>query len=181
MTGWFLPPGAGPAGQIADALMPQIAQLAETWSSQIFWMLIFFGFIFFVIGRGMVPKVMATVETRDRQIASDLAAAEAARAAADAEEEAWRAEANRQRAEAQAVIAKLAAAKSSETKLAKANAKLDAKLAEAEAKIAEARSGALKEIEKVAAEAAGDIVSRVAGLSVDAKSATVAVKEALNG
>ncbi|MFN5820814.1 MAG: ATPase, partial [Novosphingobium sp.] len=56
--------------------MPQIAQLAETWSSQIFWMLIFFGFIFFVIGRGMVPKVMATVETRDRQIASDLAAAE---------------------------------------------------------------------------------------------------------
>ena len=163
--------------------MPQIAQLAETWSSQIFWLLVFFGITFFVIGRGMVPKVMATVETRDRQIASDLAAAEAARAAADAEEEAWRAEANRQRAEAQAVIAKAkaAAAKSSETKLAKANAKLDAKLAEAEAKIAEARNGALKEIEKVAADAAGDIVSRVAGLSVDAKSATAAVKEALNG
>ncbi|MEY4238714.1 MAG: hypothetical protein RL339_1315 [Pseudomonadota bacterium] len=163
--------------------MPQIAQIAETWSSQIFWMLIFFGFIFFVIGRGMVPKVMATVETRDRQIASDLAAAEAARAAADAEEDAWRAAANRQRAEAQALIAKakLEAAKASETRLAKANAKLDAKLTEAEGKIAEARSGALKEIEKVAAEAAGDIVARVAGLSVDAKAATAAVKEALNG
>lgn len=163
--------------------MPQIAQLAETWSSQIFWMLIFFGFIFFVIGRGMVPKVMATVETRDRQIASDLAAAEAARAAADAEEEAWRAQANRQRAEAQALIAKakLEAAQASETRLAKANTKLDAKLAEAEAQIAQVRSGALKEIEKVAAEAAGDIVTRVAGLTVDAKAATAAVKEALNG
>ena len=163
--------------------MPQIAQIAETWSSQIFWMLLFFGFIFFVIGRGMVPKVMATVETRDRQIASDLAAAEAARVAADAEEEAWRAQANRQRAEAQALIAKakLEAAKASEIRLAKANTKLDAKLAEAEAQIAQARSGALKEIEKVAAEAAGDIVSRVAGLSVDAKAATAAVKEALNG
>lgn len=163
--------------------MPQIAQIAETWSSQIFWMLIFFGFIFFVIGRGMVPKVMATVETRDRQIASDLAAAEAARAAADAEEEAWRAQANRQRAEAQALIAKakLEAAQASETRLAKANTKLDAKLAEAEAQIAQARSGALKEIEKVAAEAAGDIVTRVAGLTVDAKAATAAVKEALNG
>ena len=163
--------------------MPQIAQIAETWSSQIFWMLIFFGFIFFVIGRGMVPKVMATVETRDRQIASDLAAAEAARAAADAEEEAWRAQANRQRAEAQALIAKakLEAAQASETRLAKANTKLDAKLAEAEAQIAQARGGALKEIEKVAAEAAGDIVTRVAGLTVDAKAATAAVKEALNG
>lgn len=163
--------------------MPQIAQLAETWSSQIFWMLIFFGFIFFVIGRGMVPRVMATVETRDRQIASDLAAAEAARAAADAEEEAWRAQANRQRADAQALIAKakLEAAKASETRLAKANTKLDAKLAEAEDQIAQARSGALKEIEMVAAEAAGDIVTRVAGLTVDAKAATAAVKEALNG
>ncbi len=78
--------------------------------------------------------------------------------------------------------AKLDAAKASETRLAKANAKLDAKLSEAEAAIAAARSGALKEIEKVAAEAAGDIVARVAGgLKVDAKAATAAVKEALNG
>lgn len=163
--------------------MPQIAQIAETWSGQIFWMLVFFGIIFFVIGRGMVPKVMATVESRDRQIASDLAAAEAARAAADAEEDAWRAEANRQRAEAQALIAKAkaAAAKSSETRLAKADAKLGAKLAEAEARIAEARNGAVKEIEQVAADAAGQIVSRIAGLSVDAKAAKAAVKEALNG
>ncbi|MEL0210564.1 MAG: ATPase, partial [Novosphingobium sp.] len=35
--------------------MPQIAQLAETWSSQIFWLLVFFGITFFFIGRGMVP------------------------------------------------------------------------------------------------------------------------------
>lgn len=162
--------------------MPQIAQLAETWSSQIFWMLVFFGFIFFVIGRGMVPKVMATVEARDQQIARDLAAAEAARAAATAEEEAWRIESSRQRTEAQALVAKAKAeaAKASESRLAEANARIEAKLAEADARIATARSGALKEIEQVAAEAAGDIVSRVAGLSIDAKAANAAVKEALN-
>ena len=56
--------------------MPQIAQLAETWSSQVFWLLVFFGITFFVIGRGMVPKVMETVAQRDSQIAADLAAAE---------------------------------------------------------------------------------------------------------
>ena len=48
--------------------MPQIAQLAETYSSQIFWLLVFFGLVFFVIGRGMVPRVMATVGDRDKQI-----------------------------------------------------------------------------------------------------------------
>ena len=104
--------------------MPQIAQLAETYASQIFWMLVFFGFVFFVIGKGMVPKVMATVETRDKQIASDLAAAEAARTAADAQEEAWWVQANTQRAEAQALIAKAKAeaAKAAETRLAAARA-----------------------------------------------------------
>lgn len=59
--------------------MPQIAQLLDTWSSQVFWTLIFFGITFFLIGRGMVPKVMETVGMRDKQIADDLAAAQAAR------------------------------------------------------------------------------------------------------
>ena len=63
--------------------MPQIAQLAETYSSQIFWLLVIFGLVFFVIGRGMVPRVMDTVAMRDNQIAGDLAAAQAARDQAD--------------------------------------------------------------------------------------------------
>ena len=162
--------------------MPQISQLAATYSSQIFWMLVFFGFIFFVIGRGMVPKVMETVESRDKRIADDLAAAEAARKAADEQEEAWRVQSNAQRAEAQSLIAKAKAeaAGHSEKSLAAANAKIDAGLAEAEARISAARSGALKEIETVASEAAGDIVTRLTGTKVDAKAASAAVKEALN-
>ena len=52
---------------------------------------------------------------------------------------------------------------------------------EAEQRIAGARAGALEEIETVASEAAGDIVARLAGVTVDAAAARVAVKEALNG
>jgi len=163
--------------------MPQIAQLAETYASQIFWMLVFFGFVFFVIGRGMVPRVMATVEARDGQIASDLAAAQAARQAADAQEEAWRVQSNTQRAEAQAIIAaaKADAARKTEARLAKAGTAIDKRLAEADAKISTARTSALAEIEGVASDAAGAIAARIAGLKVDAKAATAAVKEALNG
>ena len=163
--------------------MPQIAQLSETIASQVFWMLAFFGFVFFVVGRGLVPKVMATAEARDSQIAADLAAADAARTAADAEEESWRVQANRQRAEAQALIAsaKAEAAKVTEARLATANAGIDARLGEAETRIASARDGALGEIEIVAAEAASEIVQRIAGATIDDMTARAAVKEVLHG
>ncbi len=161
--------------------MPQIAQLAETYASQIFWLLIFFGFTFFVIGRGMVPKVLATVEARDSQIAADLAAAQAARDEADRQEEAWRLRENENRANAQAVIAKgkADAAAKTEQRLAKAQTEIDAQLAEAETRIATARDAAMGEVETVAAEAAQDIVQRLAGVKVTKPAAAKAVKEAL--
>lgn len=161
--------------------MPQIAQLSATYASQVFWILLVFGFIFFVIGRGMVPKVMATVEARDKQIAQDLVAAETARKAAEAEEEAWRKRESANRAEAQAIIAqaKAEAGKAAERRLAEANARLDAHTAEAEARINAARDAAMGEIEAVAAEAATQIVARIAGISVDQTSARSAVQAAL--
>lgn len=161
--------------------MPQIAQLAETWSSQVFWLLVFFGITFFVIGRGMVPKVMETVAQRDDQIASDLAAAKAARDAADQQEEAWRVRENENRAAAQTILAKAkdeAAAKSERT-LKAAQTRIDAKLTEAETRIGEARTAALTEVEAVAAEAAQDIVGKLAGVKVTKPAASKAVKEAM--
>lgn len=161
--------------------MPQIEQLAATYSSQIFWLLLIFGLIFVVVGKGMVPKVMDTIAMRDKQIADDLAAAELARSNADAEEEAWRARENANRAEAQALIAraKAEAAAKTEKKLAAAQKRIDRKLTEAEDRIDEARAAAAAEIEDVASEAAADIVKRLAGIEVSAASAKAAVKEAL--
>ena len=54
--------------------MPQIEQIAATLSSQVFWLLVFFGLTFVFVGLGMVPKIMGTVDLRDQQIAGDLAA-----------------------------------------------------------------------------------------------------------
>ncbi len=161
--------------------MPQIAQLAETYSSQIFWLLVFFGITFFLIGRGMVPKVMGTVELRDKQIADDLAAAQAARDAADEQEEAWRARENENRAAAQALIAdaKGKAAASTEERLGEAQQRIDSQIADAEASIAAARRDAMTEVETVAAEATQDILARLAGAKVDKRTARSAVKKAL--
>ena len=72
--------------------MPQIAQIGEIYASQLFWLAIFFGAIFVVIGLGMLPKIQSTVDARDATIAADLEAARGARQAADSLEEGYRAE-----------------------------------------------------------------------------------------
>ena len=162
--------------------MPQIDQVAETFSSQFFWLLVFFGITYFLVGRSMVPKVMGTVQLRDKQIADDLAAAKAARDAADAQEEEWREKANANRAEAQAVIAeaKGKAQANTEAKMAEAQARLDTELAAAEKEIDAARSAAMDEIEQVASDATQSIVSRLAGQDIDEKLARDTVKKVLS-
>lgn len=161
--------------------MPQIEQIAETLSSQVFWLLVFFGLTFVLVGLGMVPKILGTVEVRDNQIAGDLAAAQAARDAATGDEEAWRQRENANRSAAQALIgeAKAKAAAANAAKLAETQGKLDMRLAEAEAAIAAARNSAMAEIEGVAADAARDIVARVAGTQVEPAAAEAAVKEVM--
>ena len=161
--------------------MPQISQLAETFSSQIVWLLVFFAITYFIVGRGMVPRVMDTMDRRSKQIADDISAAHAAREQADKEEEAWRARENENRARAQALIseAKAEAAAMSEKKIAAAQKRLDKKLEEADERIAASRNDALEEIETVATDATQDIVARLAGIKVAKPAAKSAVKESL--
>jgi len=161
--------------------MPQISQLAATYASQIFWLLIIFGLVYFGIGRGMLPKIEATVDARDKKIADDLAAAERARAAADTTEEAYRVRMAEVRAESVKATAdaKAAAARETEERVKAAGAMLADRGAEAEARLHAAQAQALAGIEDVAAEAAQDIVARISGINVDRVAATGAVKAAL--
>lgn len=161
--------------------MPQIAQIAATYASQIFWLLIVFGLIYFVIGRGMLPKIEATVDARDKKIADDLAAAQAARAQADATDAAYRARIEEARAAATktALDAKAQGASTMAARLKKADAELAVQAGEADATLKAATAQALAEIESVAVDAARDIVAKVSGLSVDPAAAQNAVKAAL--
>lgn len=161
--------------------MPQIAQIAETYASQIFWMLLTFGFVFFVIGRGMVPKVQATADARDAKISGDLDAAKAAFARADEAEADYRARDAESRTAAQATLAqaKAQAAKESEGKLAAADAEIAELIGAAEARIQAATQAAMAEIETVAADAARDMVARISGVNASDEAARNAVKAAL--
>jgi F-type H+-transporting ATPase subunit b len=161
--------------------MPQIAQIIETYASQVFWLLIVFGLIYFGIGRGMLPKIEATVDARDRKIADDLAAAETARAEADNTEAAWRAQMNDAKTDAQVAMAKAKsdASEASAARVAAADAKIGETLAAAEAKLAIAKSEAMASVETIASEAAQDIVAKLSGSKITPAAATKAVKAAL--
>jgi len=162
--------------------MPQLSQLGEVFLSQLFWLAIALGFIFFVIARGMVPKIQATVDAREKKIAGDLEAAQAARAEADETEAAWRERMDAARAEAGRLAqdAKQKSAQQTEKKVKAAADKLNLKIESSEAKIREAVESARAEIESVAAEATQEMVARLTGLKVDRQAAAEAVKAELN-
>jgi len=163
--------------------MPQITQLPLIFFSQLFWLLLVFGIIFFGIGRGILPKIQSTVDAREKKIAGDLEQAQAARAAADETEAAWRARIDAARAEAGRLAqdAKQKSAQDTEKKVKAAADKLNAKVETSEAKIRESLATARAEIETVAAEATREMVQRLTGITVDAKEAAIAVKAEMNG
>src|SRR5687768_13618895 len=85
--------------------MPQLEQLPTIFWSQLFWLAVVFGIVFFAIGRGMLPKIEATVDDREAKVVEDLAAAESARDQADETEAEYRARIDAGRAEALKVTA----------------------------------------------------------------------------
>ena len=163
--------------------MPQIDQLPYIYASQFFWLALVFGTIFFVIGRGMLPKIQATVDARDSRIAEDLANAERARAEAGEIEAAYRVRIEEGRSEALRVTqaSKQDVAREAETQVKAADAEIGAKTKAAEDRIRDASLAAMKEVETVAAEIAQDLVTKLAGVKVTKDRAAKAVKAAIHG
>lgn len=160
--------------------MPQIAQIASTYASQLFWLLVTFGLVYFVVGKGMVPKIVATVDARDARIAGDLAAAEQARRAADGTEAAWHAEMDAARAAAQAATAaaKSRASGAYDAQIKAADADLAERLNHHDLAIANAKNDALANLQSVAGEAAQAMVAKLTGVEVQPDVAVDAVRRA---
>ena len=159
--------------------MPQLD--VSTFASQIFWLIICFGTLYYLLSRKALPRVAEILEARQDRIAADLDEAQRLRVEAEAalaEYEEARAKAQ---AEAQALLAESQARLQTET--ARRQAELDARLAEqvatAEAQIAEAKQAALKEIRTSAVGIAQAAVEQLAGLKVTKKAAEAALRDVL--
>lgn len=145
---------------------------------QILWLSLVFGILYLIV-RGLLPKVQTVVENRRARIAADLREAEAARAAAEAATTGGSSAIAEARGRALSVTgqARDAANAATAAKLADVDAQLKAKADAAAETLSAQRTAAVKELDKVASEAAVDLVKRVAGLDVSNDEAAAAVKK----
>lgn len=164
--------------------MPQLSQVGAIYASQLFWLAIVFGLIYFGIGRAMVPKIERTIDDRRARIADDLAAAEAARSAARASDEAYNAGLDGARSQALKLVAeaKAKALAASDSSLKAGNAAQDEALAQATVRIQTAKNVALAGIESATVDAVEAIVTKLSGATPDRKAVEARVKaELANG
>lgn len=160
--------------------MPQLC--FEWFPNQIFWLVVTLVAIYFVLSRIALPRIAAVLAERSGTITNDIAAAEEFKLKAAEAEKAYEKALADARAEAQAIAAEARAEvqKDVDAAIAKADAEIAARSAEAEAKIAEIRDSALANVETVAKDTAGEIVTALGG-KADDSAVNAAVEARLKG
>src|SRR5579872_4063803 len=150
---------------------------ASTFPSQLLWLAITFGALWYIMSKIALPKVGGIIETRRARIAKDLNDAAALQQKADAAAAAHEKTLADARAKALGVAQeardKLAA--EGETKRKALEDELAAKLAAAESQIAATRAQAMSNVEGIARDAAGAIFERILGRPADASAIAAAV------
>jgi F-type H+-transporting ATPase subunit b len=156
---------------------------SSTFASQLVSLLIAFVALYLIVSRIALPRVGRVLDARQNAIEGDLATAQKLKDESDAALKAYESELAAARSRAQAIGAetreKLNAASDAERKTLEE--RLMHKLADAEKTIAATREAAMSNVRNIAAEAAGAIVQRLAGISPDGKSVESAVDASLKG
>lgn len=154
---------AGPLMAAEGGGMPQLNP--STFGPQLVWLAITFIGLYLVMTKVLLPRVGGAIEGRRDRVAADLDQAEAFKAETERAIEAYEAALAEARARAGAIAAETMAKVSAEAaaERGRVEAELARRVAEAEGRIADSRETALAEIEKVAADVAGDIVMSLTG------------------
>ena len=157
----------------------------STFPSQLVWLAIAFGFLYWYMSKRGLPQLGGVIDERKAQIARDLDDATAMQQKADAAAAAHEKTLAEARAKAQALAqaARDAAAADAQAKRQALEDELAAKLAAAEREIAATRAQAMASVAEVARDAAGAIVERLGGRSADPAAVAAAVRsvEQLSG
>lgn len=171
-------PQAG-ADAAASGGLPQFD--FSTWSSQIFWLVVTFGLLYFVLAKFILPRIGEGINERGDRIADDLDAA--SRMQKEAEQAGVTYE--RMLADAKAKAHNIAETtrksvdEDIEKEVESAEAEFASKQAAADDRINSIRSSALAKIDTVAADTVGAIVEKVGNIKPTAaqiKSAVAAAK-----
>ena len=152
----------------------------SSFPSQLFWLAITFGVLYFLMVRVIVPRIGGILDDRSSRIVGDLAEAGKLKAASEEVIATYESELATARATAQRIAEERRAAVNADLAKRRAEAEkgLAARLAEAEASIRVITDKALAEVDGIAASAAGDVVSELAAITADPAEVAAAVKRA---
>ncbi len=162
--------------------MPQLD--FATFPNQIFWLVIALVAIYLILSRVALPRIAAVLAERQGTLTNDLAAAEELKQRAVEAEAAYNKALADARSEANKIAEETRAAIQADLDraMARADAEIAAKATESEARMAEIKASAIRSIEAVAGDIAGDIVGAVApGQTVDQKTITAAIAARVKG
>jgi F-type H+-transporting ATPase subunit b len=157
--------------------MPQLDP--DTFAPQLIWLAITFIGLYFVMARMALPRIGQAIEQRRSRIASDLDQAQALKEATDKAVAAYEARMAEARANAHAIAqaTRQRLKEEVDAERARIDADLAAKVALAEKRVAQVKEKALRDIQIVAADLAGDIVSQLIGTPVSGAEAAAAVEQ----
>ncbi len=140
---------------------------STTFGSQLLWLAIAFGLLYYLMSRLALPRIASILEERNDRIADDLAEAEKLKQETDEALAAYEqalAEA-KQNAHAIAQEARDKSKDEVEAARGKIEGELEAKLAEAESRITAVKADAMTEVDVIARDTAGALVDMLIGAS----------------
>ena len=150
--------GTGDASAASAGGLPQLDP--TWWPSQLFWLAVTFGVLYWLMATRFLPALGAAIEERRDRIADDLDQASEFKQQAESAETAYNQSLADARAKAQSIAADTRADvdKDISSMQAETAEALDKQIAAAEARIAEMKSDAAAKVREAASETAGAIV-----------------------
>jgi F-type H+-transporting ATPase subunit b len=172
---------ATPAAGAAKAAFPPFE--SATYASQLFWLVLVFGFLYWLMAKVVVPRMGGILADRATRISSDLDGAATARARAEEAGQAYEKALAEARAKAQGLAQETRDKASAEQSVRSRalEAELSARVAKAEADISAMKTRAMGNVAGIATDAASAIVERLIGTAPAKAAVAEAVKSVTKG
>ena len=157
--------------------MPQLDP--EFWISQIFWLVLTFGFLYIVLSKLILPKISANLELRKSQIQENIEAAEKQRESSEAKLKEYDDIISKSKLEANNIFKE-----ARENVLKEINAKketldkqIDEEIKKTEKEISILKKSAPEKINKIAIETSSELVKKLIGADVNNSSISAIVED----
>jgi len=157
--------------------MPQLNP--EFWVSQIFWLTLTFGILYFVLSKLILPKISDNLESRKSQILENIEAAEKQRESSEAKLKQYEEIVSKSKIEAKNIFnqAREKALKDIGSKRKVLDEQIDEEVGKAEKEIKTLQRGAADKINKIAIDTSSELIQKLIGTEVNNSSISAIVDD----